>query len=100
MVSFDPSLRTTFDTAKHEKPVNINNFIVKYGRDAGQLEIQNLQSICTLNVVHCNALIHRVYIEALASCYLPLYICTLPFKSLDNICNFWDFMANLERWLR
>ena len=75
MVSFDPSLRTTFDTAKHEKPVNINNCIVKYGRDAGQLEIQNLQSICIkLMVVHCNALIHRVYIEALASCYLPLYI--------------------------
>ena len=47
LVSFDPSLRTTFDTAKHEKklkPVNINNCIVKHGRDTGQLEIQNLQS--------------------------------------------------------
>ena len=40
LVSFDPSLRATFDTAKHEKmPVNINNCIVKHGRDAGQLEI-------------------------------------------------------------
>ena len=45
LVSFDPSLGTTFDTVKHEKkPVNINNCIVKHGRDAGQLEIQNLQS--------------------------------------------------------
>lgn len=40
LVSFDPSLRTTFDTAKHaKKPININNYIVKHGRDAGQLEI-------------------------------------------------------------
>ena len=40
LVSFDPSLRATFDAAKHEKkPVNINNCIVKHGRHAGQLEI-------------------------------------------------------------
>ena len=39
-VSFDPSLRATFDASKHEKkPININNCIVKHGRDAGQLEI-------------------------------------------------------------
>ena len=53
LVSFDPSLRATFDAAKHEKkPVNINNCIVKHGRDAGQLEILEIynpniaQKIC------------------------------------------------------
>ena len=40
LVSFDPSLRATFDAAKDDKkPIAINNCIVKHGRDAGQLEV-------------------------------------------------------------
>ena len=36
LVSFDPSLRATFDVAKDDKkPIAINNCIVKHGRDAG-----------------------------------------------------------------